>query len=1025
MIVYFADRKLKIKGWATTRLPKGLTIVEDVKTEDVDSGVAIFECKVSFDTETRAKAEACAEVGNYILRRHEGENEFYTIVESELDTKAQEIRVYAEDAGLDLLNEVVGAYSATTAQPITHYIEKFAYDSGFQIGVNEVSTLTRKLSWDGEATAAERIASVATQFDGAEISYSFDIKGLEITNKYINVYKERGKDVGVQLRLNKEIDRIVTTKTITNLATGLEVTGGTPEESETPITLKGYKYDDGDFYVSGTRLYSRKALQKWSRYQWDKEPNKTTEGGHIVRQYSYDTTSQKELCAHAVAELKSICDMEVNYEIDISKLNAKIGDRVSIVDEAGELYLSSRILLLETSAVDNTKKATLGEHLIKEGGISQKVTELASQFAAMAAERRKELEKIVQFENDIKAAQEAANEAKEQAQSAVLNADEAKIQADAAEKAAQAAAGAMEEAVNKAESALTKAEGVQSIADEAKTQALEASSTAAAAKQDAQQAASEIAGLSENLDTLSHTMSTDYARKTDLTEATANLQTQITQNAGQITSTAAMVSEINETVNDAAEQAQQAQQTAGDAVSRANAAQEEADAAKTAADNASTAAERAQAAADNAATAAQNAQTAVNDANKTLETAEAELESAKNNLAAVTSRVDATEEEIQAAKTAVNTAQAAADKAKTDAANAQAAADKAKTDAATAQQVADNAKTAANNAQAAADAAQEAADKAQADVDALAIRMTTAETKITQNAEKIALMATKTEVTQTLGGYYTKAETDAQIQLKADSITSTVSATYAKKTIEDTRNDNQTPLWYIQNYPRQTVEEFKLSSVIGLGGEGYCVVETVVPWSDSSGGYPKQRAINGGKEYWRYGVSDTAWGAWNDSLQTANDAQTDAGKAQTTASDAEARITSAESTIQQLANAISMLVVDDAGKTLMEQTSEGWSFNFGSVSNLADQLEELRARIKFGQASGQPYIELSAADNSFKVRITNSTIQFSEGSVAPTQISTQTVESEQIIAKDELQVGGVVWKKRSNGNVGLVWRGVE
>ncbi|MBQ2811679.1 MAG: phage tail protein, partial [Clostridia bacterium] len=137
--------------------------------------------------------------------------------------------------------------------------------------------------------------------------------GLEITNKYINVYKERGKDVGVQLRLNKEIDRIVTTKTITNLATGLEVTGGTPEESETPITLKGYKYDDGDFYVSGTRLYSRKALQKWSRYQWDKEPNKTTEGGHIVRQYSYDTTSQKELCAHAVAELKSICDMEVNY----------------------------------------------------------------------------------------------------------------------------------------------------------------------------------------------------------------------------------------------------------------------------------------------------------------------------------------------------------------------------------------------------------------------------------------------------------------------------------------------------------------------------------------------------------------------------------------------------------------------------------------------------------------------------------------------------------------------------------------
>ena len=143
----------------------------------------------------------------------------------------------------------------------------------------------------------------------------------------------------------------------------------------------------------------------------------------------------------------------------------------------------------------------------------------------------------------------------------------------------------------------------------------------------------------------------------------------------------------------------------------------------------------------------------------------------------------ATEADVEAAQAAVNAAQAAADTAQEEAEAAQATADTAKANAATAQKAADTAKTAADNAQAAADAAQQAADEAQAAVDALAVRVTKAETKITQNTEQIALMATKEEVTRTLGGYYTKDETDAAITVKANEITSEVSQNYTK--IED------------------------------------------------------------------------------------------------------------------------------------------------------------------------------------------------------------------------------------------------
>ena len=390
MILYFADRRMNILGKASSHLRKGVKVLSDNKTEDVESGVASFEATFSYTRENRKEVESWAKSGNYILRKSGSENEFYTIIESESDTENQEVIVYAEDAGLDLLNEVVGPYEADKAYPIDHYINKFSYDSGFVIGVNEIKDLSRKLKWEGEATATERLASVATQFDNAEISYSFEIKRLKVTKKIINIHRKRGVDTDIQLRKGKEIENIVAKQSIAELATSLLVTGGTPENSEVPITLKGYKYDDGDFHVSGDRLNSRKALEKWSRYVWKDEPNQVLGcGGHIIKNYSYDTLSQSELCKRAITKLKSICDVEVNYEADIIELpdNVRVGDRINIIDDDVGLYLNTRILKLETSESDETKVATLGENLLKESGISKKVEDLAEQFKELADSR--------------------------------------------------------------------------------------------------------------------------------------------------------------------------------------------------------------------------------------------------------------------------------------------------------------------------------------------------------------------------------------------------------------------------------------------------------------------------------------------------------------------------------------------------------------------------------------------------------------------------------------------------------------
>ena len=384
MILYFADRHMNVLGQASIELPKGLYISDDLKTEEVEAGVATLEFTLNYTASTRNDAKQYGSVGNYILRKNGDEQEFYTIITSEENIFKQEVEIYAEDAGMDLLNETVGEYKADKAYPASYYVEKFSDDSGFEIGINEVSNYNRKLSWEGETTASERILSVATQFD-AEVSYTFEIDRLKIKHKYINLHKKRGVDQGRELRINREVKNIIVKSSVEDLATALSVTGGYPEDSETPINLKGYKYDDGDIYLSGSTIYSRSAVAKWSRYLSEKGSGT----GHIVQSYTYDTTSKSELCNRAVSKLKKIYDAAVSYEVELAYLpdGIKIGDTVNIVDDTGELYLSARIMKLESSICNDEYTATLGEYKLKSSGISEKMESLAAQFEKLAKNR--------------------------------------------------------------------------------------------------------------------------------------------------------------------------------------------------------------------------------------------------------------------------------------------------------------------------------------------------------------------------------------------------------------------------------------------------------------------------------------------------------------------------------------------------------------------------------------------------------------------------------------------------------------
>lgn len=383
MIVYFADRYLNILGKASTGLPQGYRIINDVKTEDVDSGVATFEFDLKYNEDTLSEARNMAYPGNYLMRSYDDADEFYTIIDTEEDTSSNTIYVYAEDAGLDLLNDVYGEYTADKAYPISYYVEKYSKDSGFEIHINEIPNLTRTLSWDTDSTASERLLSIASSF-GVEIGYSFEIEGLELKHRYINIYKQRGKDSGISLRLNREIDKIVLKRSIANLATGYKVLGGTPEGADKPISLNGYTYDDGNFYVSGTYLFCREANKIWSRRYAEEGVN----AGYICKMFNGTSTNQKTLCSQAIASLKKASQMEENYEVTLKKVpdDLQIGDTVYVIDNDGEMYLESRALKIEVRASERQYTVTLGEYLMRASGIDPVITVIDEEDTSEAAE---------------------------------------------------------------------------------------------------------------------------------------------------------------------------------------------------------------------------------------------------------------------------------------------------------------------------------------------------------------------------------------------------------------------------------------------------------------------------------------------------------------------------------------------------------------------------------------------------------------------------------------------------------------
>lgn len=367
-MITITNRQYDIVCQLSFDLTDGLFAYNDYFEQDLDTGIGIYQFTVDKIGDPEIEK---INVGCYLIVKDGSKMRSFEVMRIEEDKDSKTI--YAEDAGLDLLGEQVPPYKADKSYPITHYIAEFTFDSGWDIGINEIpETTTRKLEWEGTDTATKRLRQLVKRFD-AEIAYDFEFVHGKIHRKLIHIYKKIGEDKKVRLEVGNEVSNVKRTISIENLATTLVATGADG------ITLSGVEYNEGNIRSPKNSIYlvDYDAVARWKRAGY------APGGGGIVKRYESEAKTPQALMTEAVIKLKQWNHPEVTYDVSISLLpeEVNIGDTVVVVDNSFEpsLVVEGRISSVKKSlATKESGEIKITNIVSREDTISEKVRRLST-----------------------------------------------------------------------------------------------------------------------------------------------------------------------------------------------------------------------------------------------------------------------------------------------------------------------------------------------------------------------------------------------------------------------------------------------------------------------------------------------------------------------------------------------------------------------------------------------------------------------------------------------------------------------
>lgn len=333
------------------------SIYDDKHTLTLDAGSSSYEFKIDKADE----ASQCMDSGNYIvLQNDNGKTWLFTILDYE-ETQYTKT-VYAEDAGIELLNKACDVWKSNGPHSFEYYFNLVTSGTPWKLGVNQLAGLERTLTYEGRDTGLGRLLSILKGFDNAECTFDVAIKMNAPSEFKINVYKSVGSDRSdVQMVYSHELDDITKKESRAEFVTALCGVGGTIQaEDGQGNTQDAGNIDFADLEYNKDGLVTTKGDKFLRAVDANKRfnPGQTT---YIEAFYEYDTQSASELLNRTITRLKTYSEPQYTYTADVKVIDStlKIGDTVTIIDHDYNpaLYLSARVAKLEKSYTDPSQNA--------------------------------------------------------------------------------------------------------------------------------------------------------------------------------------------------------------------------------------------------------------------------------------------------------------------------------------------------------------------------------------------------------------------------------------------------------------------------------------------------------------------------------------------------------------------------------------------------------------------------------------------------------------------------------------------
>lgn len=371
MIYHILNREFNSICMIDDEADNSIILTDDTHTYGISNGTLLntFDCAIDKNHEDAGMIQ----VGTHIVFQDEnGENICLTLMDTDEDEYTR--TCHYEDLGMELINETPMIFPASFVQPVEYYVNREIYDSGWEIGLNELVDAKMKMEFTNNDTTLTRLQQICEMFN-CEMYFTVEFHNLKVTKKRINIVYQIGVETNEVL--NAGVDLITVGKhiNIDNLKTALIVTGGS--------NFNNLVYNDGNYFtrIGESIIYDREANALWGRGH----TTDTRDSGWVYGNYQSQSDDPAQMFAEGLAELKKINQPEATYTVEaiFSNTDFMVGDRVTIIDEEYNpaLRISARILQKDISRTNPSNNGlVIGNVIELQSAISAKLRQLQNQI---------------------------------------------------------------------------------------------------------------------------------------------------------------------------------------------------------------------------------------------------------------------------------------------------------------------------------------------------------------------------------------------------------------------------------------------------------------------------------------------------------------------------------------------------------------------------------------------------------------------------------------------------------------------